>query len=135
MAQVAAATLIGLALVACGGSKSDEKPPTPRDKVIEAWQQANLSPSAFVAAPSTVGSDCAAGMVGSLDVMLCNFPSAAAAQAAEEPGRGWVGMTTGTAVAKGNVLVAIADRKKADPSGKLINQLMKLAPVPPPESK
>jgi hypothetical protein len=68
-------------------------------------------------------------MVGGLDVLLCVFPNPSAAQAAEEAGRGWIGLTTGSALAKGSVLIGIADRKKADPSGKMINQLMKVAPV------
>jgi hypothetical protein len=120
--------LVALALVAAC-KKSDDQPPSPRDKVIEAWTAAGLSPSTFVAAPNSVGSDCATGMVGNLDVMICVFPNPSAAQTAEEAGRGWVGLTTGSAQAKGSTLVAIADRKKSDPSGKLINQLMKLAPV------
>ncbi len=119
---------LALVLVAACG-KGDDKPPSPRDKVIAAWKDAGLEPSTFVTAQVQVGSDCASGMVGGLDVLLCVFPNPTAAQAAEEAGRGWIGLTTGSAQGKGSVLVAIADRKKSDPSGKLINQLMKLAPV------
>jgi hypothetical protein len=122
------ALAIALTIIAPSCSKSEDKPPSPRDKVIEAWKAGGLSPTTFVAAPTPFGSDCATGMVGGLDVLLCVFQSPSAAQAAEEAGRGWVGLTTGSALAKGAVLIGIADRKKADPSGKLINQLMKLAP-------
>jgi len=117
-----------VALLAAACDKGD-KPPSARDNVIAAWKDAGLAPSTFVTAQVQVGSDCATGMVGGLDVLLCEFPNPTAAQAAEEAGRGWIGLTTGSAQSKGPVLVAIADRKKSDPSGKLINQLMKLAPV------
>lgn len=121
--------LVVIALVvACGAcGKKDDKPTSPRDQIIEAWKGAGLQPSTFVTATVPVGSDCASGMVGGLDVLACVYPTATAAQAAEEPGRGWVGLVTGAAQAKGTVLVAVADRKKVDPTGKLINQLMKLA--------
>ncbi len=50
------------------------------------------------------------------------------AKAAEEPALAWVGNVTGAAQAHGSALIVIADRKKADPNGKTINRLMKLAP-------
>jgi hypothetical protein len=65
--------------------------------------------------------------VGAIDVLLCVYPSPEEAKAAEEPGLAWVGETTGAAQAHGTVLVGIADRRKSDPSGRTINQLMKLA--------
>ena len=52
----------------------------------------------------------------------------AEAKAAEDAGLVWVGETTGAAQARGTLLIAAADRRKSDPSGRTINQLMKLAP-------
>ncbi|MDB4962737.1 MAG: putative lipoprotein [Myxococcales bacterium] len=99
-----------------------------RDEIIAAWKKGGLSPSAMTPATVPVGKDCQSGTVGAIDVLLCVYPSAADAKAAEESGLAWVGDTTGAAQANGSVLIAIADRRKSDPTGRTINQLMKLAP-------
>ena len=60
---------------------------------------------------------------------LDNNPvSPADAKAAQDPGLGWIGSVTGASQAHGSALIVIADRKKADPNGRTINRLMKLAP-------
>lgn len=113
-----------------GGSASGGGGDTagPRGAVIEAWKKGGLTPSAFTAAQVAVGTDCQSGTVGAVDTLLCVFPSNAEAKAAEPAGLGWIGDTTGAAQAYGSVLVCAADRRKADPSGRTINQMMKLAP-------
>jgi hypothetical protein len=124
-----------LGLVACskpgepdkaGGSGSAG----PRDAVLAAWKDAKLTPSALTPAPATVafGKDCQSGTVEGVDVLLCNFASAAEAKAAEDQGLAWIGQATGAAQAHGAALVVLADRRKTDPSGRTINRLMKLAP-------
>jgi hypothetical protein len=60
--------------------------------------------------------------------LLCVYPSPEAAKAAEEPGLAWVGEATGAVTTSGTVLVAVVDRRKTEPSGKTINQLLKLTP-------
>ncbi|HEY0193076.1 MAG TPA: hypothetical protein VGC42_18290 [Kofleriaceae bacterium] len=124
-----------IALAACGksGDKQPGDPPAdkpaagPRDGVIAAWKAAQLVPTL---APAAVGfgKDCQAGTVSGLDLVVCNFATPAEAKAAEGPALAWVGGVTGAAQAHGAALVVIADRKQADPSGKTINRLMKLAP-------
>jgi hypothetical protein len=99
-----------------------------RDAVVEAWKAAKLTPSALTAASVQFAKDCQSGTVANVDVLLCNFASPAEAKAAETPGLSWVGAATGASQARGSVLVVVADRRKADPSGRTINQLMKLAP-------
>ena len=99
-----------------------------RDDAIAAWKKGGLSPSPFTAATVTVGKDCQTGTVGAIDVLLCVYPTADEAKKAEEAGLAWVGDTTGAAQASGTTLIAISDRRKSDPSGRTINQLMKLAP-------
>lgn len=115
------------ALIACGkggdGGKSG-----PRDAVIEAWKAEKLAPSALTAAQVSFGKDCQSGTVSNLDVLLCNFASPAEAKAAEDGGLTWIGSATGASQAHGAALVVLADRKKADPNGRTINKLMKLAP-------
>ena len=57
---------------------------------------------------------------------MCTFKSAEEARGAEDKALAWVGDTTGAAKAHGPVLIVVADRKKADPSGKIIHQLITL---------
>lgn len=125
-------------LVACGGGGDGESggsggasraEPTPRDAVVEAWTKGGYRPSAMAAVTVTFGKDCHGGTVNGVDVLLCNFPSADDAKLAEGASVEWVkDAPTATTFVSGTVMVAVADRKKADPSGKTINQLMKLAP-------
>ncbi len=117
--------IVLLLAAACG--KGGDKSDSPRDKLLDTWKGAGLAPSSFTSAQTNVGTDCALGMVSGLEILLCVYHSPTEAQSAEAAGYTWIGTNTGSAQAKGLVLVAIADRKKADPSGKTINQLMKLA--------
>ena len=96
--------------------------------MIEAWKADKLTPSPLTPATVAFAKDCQTGTVESVEVLLCNFASPAEAKAAEEPGLAWVGTVTGASQAHGAALVVVADRKKADPNGRMINRLMKLAP-------
>lgn len=97
-----------------------------RDGVMDAWKKGGLTPSPFTAATVAFGKDCQSGTVNGVDVLLCQYPSDAEAKAAEEQALAWVGDVTGIARAVGKVVVAAADRRKADPSGRTLNQLTKL---------
>jgi hypothetical protein len=115
----------------CGACSKDEgKPAAPsadsREAVIEAWQKGGLQPSPLTVATVAFGKDCKSGTVSSIDVLVCQYGSAADAKAAEEPGYAWVGDATGISRAADKVLVVAADRRKADPSGRTLNQLTKL---------
>lgn len=116
--------VLAMVLVACGGDKGGNG----RDAVLDAWKGEKLAPSALTAANVAFGKDCQSGTIEGLDVLLCSFPTPAEAKAAEEPGLAWVGAATGASQAHGAALIVLADRKKADPSGRTINRLMKLAP-------
>jgi hypothetical protein len=121
--------ILVIALV-LGCSKEEAKPGAPtasaRNDVLEAWKKGGLAPSPFTAATVAFGKDCQSGTINSLDVLVCEYPSDAEAKAAEEQGYAWVGETTGISRAAGKVLIVAADRKKAEPSGRTINQLTKL---------
>jgi hypothetical protein len=119
--------LVIVALAACGKGSG----PTgsgARDTVVDAWKKGGLEVSELKATTSPVGKDCAQGTVAKVDVLVCSFGSADEAKAAEDLGLQWVGDTTGRSQAKGSVVIAVADRKKADPNGKTINQIFKLVP-------
>jgi hypothetical protein len=133
-----ALALAFLCAAACGkgGGSSDQSKPDPnapagsgaKDAVVDAWKKGGLTVSAFTPTQSKIGSDCTAGTVGKLEVVVCNFPTADAAKQAETAGLEWVGDTTGSSQAKGTLVIAVADRHKADPNGKTINQIFKLVP-------
>lgn len=115
-----------LALTACG--KGGDKPAGPRDAVIAAWTADKLTPPAMAPATVAFGKDCQSGTIESIDVLVCSFASPAEAKAAEDQGLSWIGSVTGASQAHGSALIVLADRKKADPNGRMINRLMKLAP-------
>jgi hypothetical protein len=120
------AWMVAVALLV-GCSKEGADRPSSRDALIAAWKKAGLEPSAFTPATTPVGKDCASGTVNGLDVLICAFATEPEAKAAEPDGLTWVGDATGASRAAGAVLVAVADRRKADPSGRTINKL-----IPPP---
>lgn len=116
--------LVVFAAVAC--TKSGSSKPTSRDGVIAAWKKGGLEPSQFKAAKTDVGKDCASGTVAKLDVLVCTFANEKEAKDAEDNGLEWVGDTTGVSKAQGEMLIVVADRKKADPNGKAIHQVITL---------
>lgn len=118
-----AALLTALALVACS---KDPKGASSRDGVIAAWKKGGLDPSELKTTKTDVGKDCGAGTVNKLDVLVCTFATDADAKGAEDNGLKWVGDTTGASKALGEMLIVVADRKKVDPQGKIINDLITL---------
>lgn len=116
------------ALAACGGG---DKPTTPRDVILAAWKADKLAPAALAPASVAFGKDCQTTAVDGIDALLCNFASPDEAKSAEDAGLAWIGAATGASRAYGAGLVVLADRKKADPSGRTINRLLKLAPDEP----
>jgi hypothetical protein len=118
--------IIAAVLAAAACSKDGPKMPTSRDGVVESWKKGGLEPSPLTEAKVDVGSDCASGTVNKLDVLVCTFKSEQEAAAAEDAGLGWIGDHTGASKALGEMLVVVADRRKSDPSGRTINQLITL---------
>ncbi|HEX3766602.1 MAG TPA: hypothetical protein VHW23_48240 [Kofleriaceae bacterium] len=120
--------VLALAVAACSKGGDATRPAGPRDAVIAAWKADKLTPSPTAPATVGFGKDCQSSTVENLDVLVCSFASPAEAKAAEDQGLGWIGSVTGASQAHGSALIVIADRKKADPNGRMINRLMKLAP-------
>lgn len=98
-----------------------------RDRIVAAWKKGGLEPSPLTAATTTVGKDCQSGTVNGVDVLVCQYATPEEAKAAEPKGYEWVGESTGTTVIAGKVLVSARDKRKADPSGRTIDKLMKLS--------
>jgi hypothetical protein len=122
--RVGFALVLCCAVLACGKGGGKAAAPSGRDAVVAAWQKAGLTVSAMTADKSgAVGDDCTTGTVSGVDVVLCSFASPADAKAAEARGYAWVGLATGTAVVQANLVVAVADRRTADPTGRTINTI------------
>jgi hypothetical protein len=123
-------TVLSIALVALAGACGDDKPAVPSgpDAVVAAWTKAGLTVSAMTPADGTVlgGGNCRAGTVGGLDVTLCSYTDAHAADSAQAAGLASVGQATGVSLAEGTQLLVIADRRNTDPSGRTIDQLTKI---------
>ncbi len=98
------------------------------DGVLGQWRGAGLTVSAFDPADGARygGGDCKAGTVNGVDAVVCLQPTDEAAAAAVESARAAVGLTDGLAAAQGRLVLVLADRRKADPQGRTINQASKL---------
>jgi hypothetical protein len=114
--------LVAIVVAGCGKGGGA----TSRDGVVAAWKKGGLETSALTAAKTDVGSDCASGTVAKLDVLVCTFKSDKEAKEAEDRGLQWVGDNTGASKAQGEMLIVVADRKKVDPHGKVITQVITL---------
>ena len=112
------ALLAGLFAFACSGGKSVSQ-------MQKAWKAAGLEPSQFEKTDTKLGGTCQKGSVNGVDTILCEFKDASAAKEAEPKGLELVGETTGASLAKGRMLLVVADRKNADPNGKHIQQITK----------
>jgi hypothetical protein len=118
-----------LSLAAC--SKEEKQSPAASGgapAVVDAWKKAGLTVGAMDAVDGAKygGGECKAGQVSGVDAVLCTYPTAEAAKTAEAKGLEAVGEATGSAIAQGKVLLVVADRRKADPEGRTINQMTKL---------
>ena len=123
MIRVGIIAVAAVVLVGCGDSKQPASP----EGAERAWTSAGLEVSAFEPAEVKAidGATCRAGTVSKVHVTLCELADAEAARKAEASGLSLVGAHTGASLARGNLLLVVADRDKADPQGKTINTLTK----------
>jgi hypothetical protein len=127
------AFLVALSITAACG-KDDKSsaggtgaPPAGRDALIAGWKSAGLTVSAFTADKSgAIGGDCTAGTLNGIDAVVCVFANDQEAKAAESKALAWIGATTGSALVNGKLVMAVADRNKADPTGRTIDTATKV---------
>jgi hypothetical protein len=122
----AALLLLALALAACSkDAKSNPGTGKAEDAMVAAWKKAGLDVSAFtdVDGKKYAAQACRGGTVGGVDVVLCSYDTGEDAKAAEDPGLAGVGDATGAALAHGSRLLVVADRRKADPTGRSIDAI------------
>ena len=114
------------------GCESDSKstksdPASSIEEVVSAWGEVGLDTSKLVSTDERVleARTCHRGPISGVDVMICRYDTPESALAAREAGLKQIGETTGTALPSGTLLLVVADRTKADPSGKAINSIAK----------
>jgi len=114
-----------IVLAACLAACGKAGPSGPTGEVIDAWKKAGLDASGFGSSDSKGigGGTCSSGKVSGIETTICEFGDADAAKKAEAAGLTQVGDATGAAIAQGKLLLVVADRTKADPTGKTIKQL------------
>lgn len=123
-ARVALAVALATSLAAC--SKAEPGKAEGPDGLTAKWTKAGLTVSALTEDKSgAIGPSCKRGTVSGVDVVHCTFPSEAEAKAAEAKALAWVAEATGAALVTGKELLAVADRRSADPSGRTINAVTK----------
>lgn len=122
------ALALAVTLVACSKApegKAEGKAEGPSGLVAK-WTKAGLTVSALTEDKSgAIGPSCKRGTVSGVDVVHCTFPGEAEAKAAEAKALEWVADATGAALVAGKELLAVADRRGADPSGRTINAVTK----------
>ena len=121
-----------LVLVACskddGTGRGETGGELTRDKLVAIWKKGGLEVSAMTAANVAAGKDCQTGVVNNVaEVLVCQYATVEEANAAVQKGYDWAGAATAISQAAGKLLVAAVDRRKAEPSGKTINQIQKLS--------
>ena len=67
---------------------------------------------------------CVQGQLEGVDSVVCEYGSAEAVTIGRKAGEDWIGQaTTGAVLINGNTLLAVADRARVDPNGKLIHKI------------
>jgi hypothetical protein len=100
---------------------------SPVEKVQDAWKEAGhdvgeLKPVEIKIA----GGKCSSGMVAGFEATLCEFENETSATQAQANGLEVVAKDVGASIAAGKLLLVVADRRKTDPTGRKLNEVIKL---------
>ncbi|MBI4512160.1 MAG: hypothetical protein HY698_21180 [Deltaproteobacteria bacterium] len=104
------------------GKKAGDRPGAVAG-VLVAWKLAGLEPKGFQKVDSLEGGRCERGSVGEIETTLCAFHDEETARKAQAAGLSAIGDVTGASLAEGKLLLVVADRKRADPSGRRLNEI------------
>jgi hypothetical protein len=111
---IAAAAL----LFACG---------SPIEKVQDAWKKAGHEVSELKPVETRIaGGTCSAGTVAGFEATLCEFENETKATQAQANGLEVVADNVGASIAAGKMLLVVADRRKSDPTGRKLNEIIKV---------
>jgi hypothetical protein len=127
MMRFSRSIVIVVALLCPALSACEEETEAASSVVINSWLQQGLGPADFQAFDGkALGKDakCKQGKLSGIETTICQYPDADAARAARPAGLTHVGEVTGVALPVGTLLLIVADRDKADPLGRKINEIV-----------
>jgi hypothetical protein len=113
-----------------GAAHSSHVSGTPHtDAVVDAWKSAGLTPEGFalIEPPPYGASYCEQGRIQGVDALLCEYGDDASLERGQKQIRDeWAraGVKTGVALRTKHTLMAVVDRERRDPNGKIINQMV-----------
>jgi hypothetical protein len=116
--------LLVVALLATGCSKSSQG--VHLKQVNDSFASAGFKLDSFQPAdPGRFSAQkCVQGLLDGVDSVVCEYGSAEAVTRGRKAGEDWIGQaTTGAVLINGYTLLAVADRGRADPNGKLIHKI------------
>jgi hypothetical protein len=122
--RVSSLLVLALALAAC--SKKATEGGVRLQQVNDAFASAGFKLDSFH--PLDPGrfhaQRCANGTLDGVEAVVCEFGSAEAVTLGKKAGEDWVAQaTTGAVLTNGNTLLAVADRARTDPNGKIIHKI------------
>ena len=125
-----------MAVFLLGATACDDEPTgtESRNQVVAAWTSAKLGPIDLAESNEKTriaGGKCREGTVANLQVNLCEYKDALAANSAKEEGLERIGSKTGAALVRDRYLLVVADANKVDIHGKVLNQVAKIFLKPP----
>lgn len=132
MTRVVLIASVLLLVVACRKEPAAPAQPTApaaADKLMAAWKGAGLAASelAVIAPAGYHAGACSRGSVQKVEALVCEYRDDASldrGKQAIEAEWDQQGVKTGVTVKSGRTLLAVADRAKADPNGKLISKVV-----------
>ncbi|HZS42293.1 MAG TPA: hypothetical protein VFF06_35930 [Polyangia bacterium] len=124
---LALALLLALLTAAgCGKTPQPEAAGVRLPQVNDAFLAAGFKLDAFkpIDARRFQAQTCAEGPLDGVDTLVCEYASPDAAALAKKSSEGWIAESvTGAVLANGRTLLAVADRARVDPNGKVIHRI------------
>ncbi|HYX93374.1 MAG TPA: hypothetical protein VE782_17560 [Myxococcaceae bacterium] len=100
---------------------------SPLQKVQDAWKKAGHQVSELKPVERKIaGGNCSSGTVAGFEATLCEFDNETQATQAQASGLEVVADNVGASIAAGKLLLVVADRRKTDPTGRKLNEIIKV---------
>jgi hypothetical protein len=116
----------GTVALAAGCHKKPTEGGVRLEQVSDAFSSAGLKVADFKPADAAPfnAQKCLAGQVERLDTVVCEYGSPDAVALGKKAGEQWAaGATTAAVLGNGRTVLAVADRQRADPNGKMIHKI------------
>jgi len=100
---------------------------SPVESVRSAWKKAGHEVGELKPVEVRVaGGKGSAGTVSGFEATLCEFENETKATQAQASGLDLVANNVGASISAGKMLLVVADRRKADPTGRRLNEIIKV---------